>query len=130
MIKPNEIRIGNYVTYYANETPFKIKTIVSENDDWSGGGFVECSNNHRIGLGGLKPIPLTEQWLLDFGFHKNSNSELSLDVISFLNLKCYLNLSESFGDISHELEHIKSVHQLQNLYFALTGKELTINAEV
>jgi hypothetical protein len=55
----------------------------------------------------IKPIPLTEEWLLKFGF------------------ECVYTLDRSFQhlDCEYDLEY---VHQLQNLYFALTGEELTI----
>ena len=74
----------------------------------------------------VNPIPLTEEWLLKFGFEKKINDD---DFDYWLKGEfddtflcehadgfCY-----NFG-FGHELKH---VHQLQNLYFALTGEELT-----
>ena len=67
-----------------------------------------------------KPIPLTEEWLLKFGFdsmfsgagyHKNG-VEIGNNHNGFYILAT-----------SYQIEFI---HQLQNLYFALTGEELTI----
>lgn len=78
----------------------------------------------------LKPIPLTEEWLLRFGFEKSN--EL---VDYFSKGKYHLFEKESimfyfypeFGGIDNKnYKHIKSVHQLQNLYFALNNEELTI----
>lgn len=75
-----------------------------------------------------KPIPLTEEWLVKFGFEKsiyhcdiyelNKNGfEISFDFKDRVINGCYLECIEL---------DIKYVHQLQNLYFALIGKELTI----
>lgn len=79
----------------------------------------------------LQPIPITEEWLLKFGFEKGKNFWL-------------LNESEE-GFVDHmvfDLERLefiitqnpysgycvecKYVHQLQNLYFALCGEELKL----
>lgn len=71
------------------------------------------------------PIPLTEEWLLKFGFKKSKNR---------YELKCF-SLGKYPKDGSIYLTHTSNndmytdilfVHQLQNLYFALTGSELTI----
>ena len=83
----------------------------------------------------LNPIPLTEQWLLDFGFEdeggddyivtKGENSLLlSVEKDSIRVFLIYL-----YGTYNSEytfLEDILYVHQLQNLYFALTQKELIL----
>lgn len=75
------------------------------------------------------PIPLTEEWLLKFGFefHVNANCEnFYYTKDAFICIRC----DEDFewfryynGDFYSEIEY---VHQLQNLYFALTGEELTL----
>lgn len=72
----------------------------------------------------VEPIPLTEEWLVKFGFVKGQDGWYSNKTICFNeNLVCYFN---STNDVT-ELNHIKYVHQLQNLYFALTNTELTLN---
>jgi hypothetical protein len=82
---------------------------------------------------GFEPISLTEEWLLRFGF----------DKVLPRNDKMYYRLKDDFvieennvfllGDDAFEMlklrRKIKYVHQLQNLYFALTGEELTIDKE-
>ena len=77
---------------------------------------------------GCEPIPLTEEWLVKLGFISDSlggfNSPRSMNIYfldKHINI-CYAKYAES----GVKLEHIKYVHQLQNLYFALTGEELTI----
>ena len=64
----------------------------------------------------IEPIQLTEEWLLKFGFRKVYKT-------------CYqykdFILDDRFimMDIDITIQ-LKYVHQLQNLYFALTGEEL------
>jgi hypothetical protein len=75
-----------------------------------------------------KPIELTEEWLLKFGLEKISIWTFSLNLVGNLDLIYYSGEKgwsvglKSYSDFSN----LKYVHQLQNLYFALTGKELKI----
>lgn len=91
----------------------------------------------------LRPIPLTEQWLLKFGFkHAIGESEV-WDQIKVSNTDevwwisgCYF--FEKNGDwfqFNHLTDedtywtihpNVQYAHQLQNLYVCLTGEELTI----
>jgi len=78
-------------------------------------------------------VPLTEEWLLKFGFEDNSYSQFSKKVgsdcylqVSFKEYAC-VTLTEFVEIADHSFTSIcKHVHQLQNLYFALTQTELTI----
>jgi hypothetical protein len=68
------------------------------------------------------PIPLTEEWLLQFGFE--TNDVRYWQISSFrLHINRYGELI--FKVVTFEQE-IKYVHQLQNIYFDLVGEELTI----
>lgn len=72
----------------------------------------------------IEPIPLTEEWLLRFGFESNpyqDRYELGEIYIDCDKTRGKLELWESKTNII-----INTVHQLQNLYFALTGKELEL----
>ena len=72
----------------------------------------------------IEPIPLTEEWLLKFGFEKTSLHYLKKDGIIIQSednyFECFL------GSIVVKLQWL---HQLQNLYFALTGEELKIKED-
>jgi len=84
----------------------------------------------------LIPIPLTEEWLLKYGFElRDKVNGGYVKQINFPHQKEYLYCSKKgivalwsdpqnreFG-IMNDCEY---VHQLQNLYFALTGNELEI----
>lgn len=66
----------------------------------------------------IRPIPLTEEWLKKFGFKKFKNyNDWSKGGFILHGRKRGFVLRKSAPDV-------KSVHQLQNLYFALTGEEL------
>jgi hypothetical protein len=71
----------------------------------------------------FKPILLTEEWLLKFGFSKTrdnfyrKNESIMIEIL--FHDKGVLITNQSVC-----LNHIKSVHQLQNLYSVLTGSVL------
>lgn len=73
----------------------------------------------------FQPITPTEEILLKCGFKKRNLLFIN-DIIPFVKiLKC----RDCFDVIIGNVFYVKlySLHQLQNLYFALTGQELEIN---
>lgn len=84
----------------------------------------------------FKPIPLTEQWLKDFGFTKHEIKTLffiddrirydlkhkKVRIIKGCMRAGEAQKQECGTPIDIEINY---VHQLQNLYFALTAEELT-----
>jgi len=74
----------------------------------------------------FKPIPLTEEWLLKFGFESDWSGWSHKDVYFELGVSGdkYINMVNG-GEYNHGVP-FEHVHQLQNLFFALTGEELTI----
>ncbi len=107
-MKVNELKIGN-----------TIKNGVISGIKFTNSWYIE-TNEKWIELEYIEPIPLTEEWLLKFGFVYNDtwgryfkgHEELRKEINGF----CYfLNGSWLFVDY---------VHKLQNLYFALTNEEL------
>jgi hypothetical protein len=126
MIDAKELRIGNYVY---DDTTKLVDTV------W---GIKPDRRNHVMvndtEIESIKPIPLTEQWLIDFGFTTCDDSwfyslELGDNLDSFKICALYTNevLNGSFALLNCRACSVRfnHVHQLQNLYFALTGKELT-----
>jgi hypothetical protein len=116
-MKENELRIGNYVNkkinLYSNHLDYE--EIVCTITDLC---FIERNENVYL------PIPLTEEWLIKFGFEKINHI---YDGIIFLinKIKLCITLNGKCeirgGYIPIKIQY---VHQLQNLYFALTGEEL------
>ena len=108
-MRAEELRIGNYleddignvITLDRNALPF----IVTK--------WIKCHHS----------IPLTEEWLLKFGFEKLEG----WDDTFFFQLNNIQIADYNVSGYDYDGFNIKHIHQLQNLYFALTGEELTIN---
>jgi hypothetical protein len=75
----------------------------------------------------IEPIPLTEEHLLEAGFEEY-NEEEGEDGITDYYRKNGIIFSRRYGTIVDCVTHaqIQYLHQLQNLYFALTGEELRV----
>lgn len=79
-------------------------------------------------LKSINPIPINEEWLLKFGFvqasefkqHYLLECEFGVYEYAFFDSSKSLWINETF------IPNIKYIHQLQNLYFALTQTELDI----
>ena len=109
-MKPNELRIGNWIQFRHTETPVRITL----------GDFVREYNDEH--LEDYEPIPLTEEWLIKFGFeYSDLNGDSGLWKIPPFQI--YGKYNQFIYDYRLDVNY---VHQLQNLYFALTGEELTI----
>lgn len=121
-----EFRIGNYVGQDINSWS-KIVAILPNKiiADFKGlGGMMET----HLPAEQMLPIPLTEEWLVKFGFKKVIDDARYNEwlvgklCIEFDEKGCYF----TGGECVYYSCNIKYIHQLQNLYFALTGEELTI----
>ena len=119
MIEPRDLRIGNFVNVkrFGVDIPATIESgkDIDENIDL------------------ISAIPLTEEWLIKWGLEKINKNEFSLEIdngLSILHQSCnyiYLKYNEIECEVS--MIEYKYVNQLQNLYFALTGKELEVKGE-
>lgn len=67
-------------------------------------------------------IPLTEEWLLKLGFYGEEYFKRRNGIVIKKTYDGYALIGEKYA-IGKDLQY---VHQLQNLYFALTGEELQI----
>ena len=124
-MKANELRIGNYINYEQTThvvIGFDLYGIISY---WLNGD--DKLDHYRTKIDEVKPIPLTEEWLLKFGFvlHDDDNFWFYKHGLDF----CVTKDKGSFfvWIMDGDFVEIISVHQLQNLYFALIRKELEFN---
>lgn len=126
MIKANELRINNILNYTTAENDILQTTLDWQDIKWISEDPKGFNLVHE-------PIPLTEEWLLNFGFEK-SEELFRLDKywVEFRNFDS-CGMMVLFGCfqfkkiyITKSVDTIKYVHQLQNLYFALTGQELEL----
>lgn len=122
-----ELRIGNIVNA-SDCINLEVLGISSSNV----GLKLEHTKFISANIDELKPIPLTEEWLLIFGFDFSIDTWYLKGVAIWKTECCDAKGNEEIGffyelrDVGMMDMHIKYVHQLQNLYFALTGEELII----
>ena len=132
MIKANDFRVGNFVNeYYYNSIVGKYESsLIKVNAVYK--THIVCQDDCAYGFSDISPIPLTEDILLKCGFESHystfylANSDFDISY----NDELENGISICVGDYCPRgrcFEHIKFLHQLQNLYFALTGTELEIN---
>ena len=139
MIKPEELRIGNWV-----DVTNASKIFTNHGDgkftEYSRATYVRVSDisSNRILAGGFhckedgEPIPLTPEILEKAGFNEMKDNGKGIGVFvndiydfeeTLLGSGIYtLSIDEDFTKTK-----IKYLHQLQNLYYALTNTELIIN---
>lgn len=138
-IEAKSLRIGNLVEIHTSNTDlnnvttnknhtFEVKTISSDMIT------IEDDNTEMaiLNLGVLHPIPLTEEWLLKMGFDIVYSSNFRLKFDHSEHTRCGFDFShtadksmEGFRFYGHYIG-IKYVHDLQNIFYSLTGEELTI----
>ena len=130
MIDPKELRIGNII----NSQGFAMVVFRIEEDKILYRELKPKTTLRHPSDIGANPIPLTNEILLKTGFKYNeTDEEYTIGSIDFESAQedadRYFSLwSENKEDFECYFSDIpiKSVHQLQNLYFALTGEELEI----
>ena len=144
-METNELRIGNYVFSAEDNKTGEIFQI-----DSRGIIFVNKNGNRWQDLKNIQPIQLTEEILLKCRFEKvkNKDKEGLREYIGHTAQKARYAIFDTDIFITkvdkrsllwrsvdcdfmvlfyHKSIPIKYLHQLQNLYFALTGEELEIN---
>lgn len=141
MIDPKELRIGNY----CKDTVSGEWLLVDEITKGDAGNHITgfyVVNREKYPLPNgweAAPIPITPEWLERLGFESKKDKRIRWHEFKKLIgkygvrvLQVNFDKSEllSVWIVAHDRfadhEHIKYIHQLQNLYFALTGQELTI----
>lgn len=127
MINAKELRIGNLIEY-------RISDRFDKRKEWWEVSEIDADDIHWLSKvmpedEDFRAIPLTEEWLLKLGFKKERERYFNtFIVLRFINNKVdVFNLGVSHDEEYFEfLNSINYVHQLQNLHFALTQRELTV----
>lgn len=138
MESSNELRLGNFVNNYSPAKPVKIPLTITYTVAAVYWGHVHLImgnlynpsngfNPFEEHVANLIPIKLTEEWLLRLGFQKRYDKrkiyEIDDENFPFV-IDCFNERFMVFCNNECQLEDIKYVHQLQNLAFVLTGKDL------
>lgn len=141
-MKASELRLGNYAL--SLNGIITVRGIEADYDDLYGETLINDWKESSI-----SPIPLTEEWLLKFGvqsiphftvgntkfFDIGRNRQLSISSVNTPN--CMVFLQDMENNARHEgnnpivlhnydYDGPLYVHQIQNLFYCLTGEELTI----
>jgi len=135
-MKATELRIGNWISIPQYGNSKNIATIVTPD-------IITAKHTESLHSGRFEPIPLTKEWLINFGFKEvicpDTTGEGYVDEVCYeLKTKeVFFSYADDFSlGISYEKDStmivptigiIRNVHQIQNLYFALTGEELELN---
>jgi hypothetical protein len=116
IMKASELRLFNWVEQ-PNDGVTRVTAVLNDLQIKTETGYVDKY---------CRPIPLTEEWLLKFGFVDNPYED-RYELKREYHIYIEIDKTKGFTEIwCEKYPIIKHVHQLQNLYFALTGEELTI----
>ena len=115
-MKATELRIGNWYLWEAEgkKYPYQIEAR-------------DLDSNY---IQNFDPVPLTEEWLVKLGFRGWEDS-YPIDLPDgFLEIEDDFSYGIKSSEKADTLgfwyaDAVQYVHELQNLYFALTGEELT-----
>lgn len=127
MIQANELRIGNWVQMQDVPNGSEMPGSMFQ---WDSAHWWDVETS-RLRVSMLNPIPLTPEILEKCGFHKHNNAWV-LDDFSETDYNKDFFTIWNIHDGNYHLNttnfpvELHSLHQLQNLYFALTGTELNI----
>jgi hypothetical protein len=147
-MEANELRIGNLIYLKGSDQRYEPLNENTIAEIWAVDCYyteaLESEGNISASIGNqiikdvinnYTPIPLTDEWLLKFGFE-----DWGKDAEGIRKFVLH-NAIDGTSDFEVTFEHrvfasidgdcccwskLLYVHQLQNLYFALTGEELTI----
>lgn len=155
MIQPNELRVGNWLYNKQLGTPFQISgvhNIITKDDYGKTDGLWLFGDTPDKDC---EPISLTEDILSKCGFVKSKYKDEEVFILELQPFPLFLVKESSSWVLKREVvqniylsrndsgekdydgcfrilsdlhqKRIEYLHQLQNLYFALTGKELEIH---
>jgi len=127
MIQAKEYKIGNWIVDWETEEKyFQIEEIRK----YVGYEVWAYYRNSSIKSKKPEPIELSEEILLKCGFQaKNDYENFIFNEIEISSSVRVVSTNErkSFWLVGKYEIRIQYLHQLQNLYFALTNEELTVN---
>jgi hypothetical protein len=123
MITANELRIGNIVDYFSESADTWLDNhCLTAND-------ILCLDDRTVDR--ANPIPLTEEWLIRFGFEKEEiNTRQGSTEMGFVkSIMMVLKANENYYAAPYGFPNanIMHIHTLQNAFFALTQNELTLS---
>lgn len=126
-MKSNELRLGNWIKYMNRYSIVSADT-VKNLYDWE---KKPATQRHDVIH---NPIPITYEILVSIGFIDYAKNGMgcriavnSADELFFYTPDRSIRYQTIGSGFARELSHIKYLHDLQNLYYSLTGKELEVD---
>lgn len=121
-MNPTSLRIGNLFQEKHSKEIIEVSELTKDKIGFSG----DFKGDWQA-----EAILITEEWLKKFGFDENPDGikQNEGDIVFSKEIEGNI-ISVSYGDNpffvfdNEGLNYIKYVHQLQNLYFTITGEEL------
>lgn len=124
-MEAKELRIGNYLREDLERDGLEMIQVESIWWDESS----ECYYINQDEITAFEPYPLTEEWLRKFGFERKEGWDDMFFWSIEVNNQTF-DLEENPKGYEYDMWIIvKYVHQLQNLFSSLTGKELELKKE-
>ncbi len=130
-MEAKDLRIGNYLELLGEIRKVEgIFNLPKRKEMY----WIKCEGIIDTKIIHCEPIPLTEEWLLKFGFEWEDVESKTNGETDKMLFKDILLMKRHHNDLWAACPYgylisphrTLYVHQLQNLYFALTGEELTI----
>jgi hypothetical protein len=124
-LEAKDLRIGNLIWLKIHHHPVIVEQIYIPFHEYNFWLTTDLHEGEKIE--DYEPIPLTEEWLLKFGFEKKGK-RISKEWFYLWHDegKIVFAIAEMIENIGKYLI-INYVHELQNLFHSLTGEELTLN---
>jgi len=122
-MKASELRIGNLVKNNLTGELLKVCDVLCDG--------INTINIQGLNYGFIEPIPLTEEWLLKFGFeNKNGKFLINIDdrfkVCVAVRIDKWYLYNDDFDSECNIICKVEAVHRLQNLFFDIWNIELII----
>ncbi len=131
MVQINEIRYKNYFETVKNSSIIQISGFRTYSTD---NPLVRYENHGgEYGLDQIKPIKITNEILIKFGFKSTFDGEFyspyQLKILGYGITLTYRFSARKVVWINNDFSvEIKYVHQLQNLFFTLCGEDLVFSS--
>jgi len=124
-MRAEELRKGNFVNTFINTTEGKMysRGIIQALHI----NTCEVENGETMQYNMVEPIELYDGWLEKFGFEKYNECFYKIEIKRGHSDGWYLSHdNELTKSMSEFFVRLKYVHELQNFWFALTGRELIL----
>lgn len=127
-MEATELRLNNLLIYGNEIVP--VMGMEHSNNNL----LVKIDSETAIDYRKLQPIALTAEWFQKLGFKEayRSSSRIRFDLPNYCRYDFDLNSNKILQGFLYFGNYIKCnyLHQLQNIYFTLTGEELKIEYEI